>query len=239
MLLFMGIFRDSKSDFAKKVKECISVWVRDPQLHKEDFWHTYIDYEIGLQTNSMCFRKKASCVRRRYSEFVWLRQRLQDNALLIQLPKLPPANPFFSLNNTYQVAQRMEGLQKFLEAVLHMPLLLSDSRLHLFLQSQLNIEKMEACVKGQTRYTVAQAIQRCMYETRFPLEEESKSYCDSDCESTSSSGLGSSVGPATPIEMSSHSSSPTQQFLAIPTPPELFKCLSSSPKSLQDSQQDS
>ncbi|XP_036422867.1 sorting nexin-10A isoform X2 [Colossoma macropomum] len=220
-------------------KEFISVWVRDPQLHKEDFWHTYIDYEICLHTNSMCFRKKTSCVRRRYSEFVWLRQRLQDNALLIQLPKLPPANPFFSLNNADQVTQRMQGLQKFLDGVLQTPLLLSDSRLHLFLQSQLNIAKMEACVQGQTRYTVAQAIQRCVYETRFPHEEDSKSYCDSDGESTSSSGLGSSVGPATPIEMSSHNSSPAQHSLATPTPHELFKCLSSSPNSPQDSQQDS
>ncbi|XP_022542305.1 sorting nexin-10A isoform X1 [Astyanax mexicanus] len=206
---------DSIDNLTKK--EFVSVWVRDPQVHKEDFWHTYIDYEICLHTNSMCFRKKTSCVRRRYSEFVWLRQRLQDNALLIQLPKLPPANPFFSLNNPYQVTQRMQGLQKFLEIVLQMPLLLSDSRLHLFLQSQLNIAKMEACVQGQTRYTVAQAIQRCVYETRFPAEEESKSYCDSDCESTASSGLGSSVGPATPIEMSTQNGSPAQQFLATPT----------------------
>ncbi|XP_072531091.1 sorting nexin-10A isoform X2 [Salminus brasiliensis] len=215
-------------------KEFVSVWVRDPQVHKEDFWHTYIDYEICLHTNSMCFRKKTSCVRRRYSEFVWLRQRLQDNALLIQLPRLPPANPFFSLNNTYQVTQRMLGLQKFLDAILQMPLLLSDSRLHLFLQSHLNIAKMEACVQGQTRYTVAQAIQRCAYETRFPVEEESKSYCDSDCESTSSSGLGSSVGPATPIEMSTHNGGPAQPFLATPTQPELFKCLSSSPNDQKD-----
>ncbi|MCJ8746555.1 hypothetical protein PDJAM_G00143120 [Pangasius djambal] len=68
-------------------KEFVSVWVRDPQLHKEDFWHTHIDYEICLQTNSMCFQKKTSCVRRRYSEFVWLRQRLQDNALLVPVAK--------------------------------------------------------------------------------------------------------------------------------------------------------
>lgn len=35
------------------------------------------------QTNSMCFTMKTSCVRRRYREFVWLRQRLQSNALLV------------------------------------------------------------------------------------------------------------------------------------------------------------
>ncbi|XP_016150333.1 sorting nexin-10A-like [Sinocyclocheilus grahami] len=168
-------------------KEFISVWVRDPQVHKEDFWNTHITYEICLHTNSMCFRKKTSCVRRRYSEFVWLRQKLQNNALLIELPKLPRGNPFFNLNSDFQITQRMRGLQHFLEAVLQTPLLLSDSLLHLFLQSPLSIAKMDACAQGQTHYTVAQAIQRCVGYTRFPVEEQhqeddSKTCCDSDCE---------------------------------------------------------
>uniref|UniRef100_A0A8V8TMW7 Sorting nexin 10 n=1 Tax=Homo sapiens TaxID=9606 RepID=A0A8V8TMW7_HUMAN len=60
-------------------EEFVSVWVRDPRIQKEDFWHSYIDYEICIHTNSMCFTMKTSCVRRRYREFVWLRQRLQNN----------------------------------------------------------------------------------------------------------------------------------------------------------------
>ncbi|XP_062385223.1 sorting nexin-10A [Sardina pilchardus] len=178
-------------------KEFICVCVRDPHSHKEDYWHTHIDYEICLYTNSMCFRKKTSCVRRRYSEFVWLRQRLQENEILIDLPKLPPWNPFFSLSNTCQVAERMKGLQKFLEDVLQTSLFLSDSRVHLFLQSHLNIMKIDACAQGLTRYTVEQAIQACTCDlSRFPFEdEEGKIGCDSDCESISSSGLGHSMEP--------------------------------------------
>uniref|UniRef100_A0A3Q1H4E4 PX domain-containing protein n=1 Tax=Anabas testudineus TaxID=64144 RepID=A0A3Q1H4E4_ANATE len=171
--------------------EFISICVRDARLHKIDLFHTYIDYEICLHTNSMCFRKKTSHVRRRYSEFVWLRHCLEQNALIIVLPKLPPRNPFFSLGNTEQVTQRMKGLQEFLESVVQTPLLLSDSRLHLFLQSDLSTSKIEECARGKTRYTVAEAIQRssCGYMTRL----EDKASCDSDCESTSSSGLGLSV----------------------------------------------
>lgn len=45
-------------------------------------------------------------------------------------------------------------------SVLHTPLLLSDSRLHLFLQSDLGIAKIERCALGKSRYTVAEAIQR-------------------------------------------------------------------------------
>ncbi|XP_055359296.1 sorting nexin-10B [Betta splendens] len=149
----------------------ISVWVRDPRMRKNDFWHAYIDYEICLHTNSVFFNKKVSSVRRRYSEFVWLRQKLQENALLmIQVPKLPPKNPFFSMNNAQQVTERMTGLQRFLEQILLSPLLMSDSCLHLFLQSTLSVPKMEACAAGKTNYSVAQAVQSCGLR-RFHSEE--------------------------------------------------------------------
>ncbi|XP_048411455.1 sorting nexin-10B isoform X4 [Stegostoma tigrinum] len=122
-----------------KKKEFISVWVRDPRVKKEDSWHSYVDYEICVHTNSMCFTKKTSCVRRRYREFTWLRQRLQDNAVLI---------------------------------VLQINVLLSDSRLHLFLQTQLNTTEIEACASGQTDYTVDDAVHRhATSNRRFPVEE--------------------------------------------------------------------
>ncbi|XP_028317373.1 sorting nexin-10A [Gouania willdenowi] len=171
--------------------EFISVCVQDPRLHKEDMWHTYVDYEICLHTNSMCFRKKSSSVRRRYSEFVWLRQCLERNALIMELPKLPPWNPFFNLSNAHHVVQRMKGLKEFLENVLHTPLLLSDSRLHLFLQSELNTKKIEKCALGKTRYTVAEAIQRS--HSSYISRLEDKESCDSDYESSSSSGYGVSL----------------------------------------------
>ncbi|XP_050922032.1 sorting nexin-10A isoform X2 [Lates calcarifer] len=199
--------------------EFVSVCVRDPRLHKDDLWHTHVDYEICLHTNSMCFRKKTSCVRRRYSEFVWLRHCLEQNALIIELPKLPPWNPFFSLRNTQQVSQRMKGLQEFLDGVLHTPLLLSDSRLHLFLQSDLSMAKIEKCALGKTRYTVAEAIQLSnrVYISRL----EDKVSCDSDCESSSSSGLGLSVD--TPMR-----GSPLPFFESSDRDPELFSCHSTS-----------
>nr|XP_057903829.1 sorting nexin-10A isoform X2 [Doryrhamphus excisus] len=182
---------DSMLDNLAKT-EFISVSVQNPKPQKQDLWHAHVDYEICVHTNSMCFRKKESCVRRRYSEFVWLRHRLEQNALIIEVPKLPPWNPFFSLRNTQQVSQRMKGLQEFLEIVLHTPLLLSDSRLHLFLQSDLSVTKMEKCALGKTRYTVAEAIQRSGVGCIMRLED--KASFDSDYESSSSSSvLGLSV----------------------------------------------
>uniref|UniRef100_A0A6I8NBM1 Sorting nexin 10 n=1 Tax=Ornithorhynchus anatinus TaxID=9258 RepID=A0A6I8NBM1_ORNAN len=168
-------------------QEFVSVWVRDPRIQKEDFWHSYIDYEICIHTNSMCFTMKTSCVRRRFKEFVWLRERLQSNALLIQLPELPSKTPFFNINNRQHVDQRRQGLEDFLKKILQNALLLSDSRLHLFLQSHLSSEDIEACVSGQTRYSVAEAIQKfASSNRRFPEEDgerkKEKNYLDSDSE---------------------------------------------------------
>ncbi|KAI4585345.1 hypothetical protein MJG53_020645 [Ovis ammon polii x Ovis aries] len=186
------------------LQEFVSVWVRDPRIQKEDFWHSYIDYEIShfwlmffvffKQTNSMCFTMKTSCVRRRYREFVWLRQRLQSNALLVQLPELPSKNLFFNMNNRQHVDQRRQGLEDFLRKVLQNALLLSDSSLHLFLQSHLNSEDIEACVSGQTKYSVEEAIHKfALMNRRFPEEEEGKKENDIDYDSeSSSSGFGHS-----------------------------------------------
>ncbi|KAL3060353.1 hypothetical protein OYC64_014834 [Pagothenia borchgrevinki] len=168
-------------------QQVISVWVRDPRIQKNDFWHAYIDYEICLHSNSVYFTKKISIVRRRYSEFVWLRQKLQANSqIMLKLPELPPKNPFFSLNNAQQITERMKGLQKFLEQVVQSPVLLSDSCLHLFLQSQLSTSKMEACAAGRTHYTVAQAVQCCGLR-RFHSEEDLTKNLSTSCDSDSDS----------------------------------------------------
>lgn len=57
--------------------------------------------------------------------------------------------------------------------VLQNALLLSDSSLHLFLQSHLTSEDIEACVSGQTKYSVEEAIHRfALMNRRFPEEDE-------------------------------------------------------------------
>ncbi|XP_018431456.1 PREDICTED: sorting nexin-10 [Nanorana parkeri] len=168
-----------------KKGESICIWVRDPQIQKED-WHSYLDYEICIHTNSMCFTVKTSRVRRRFREFVWLRQKLQSNAVLIDLPELPPKIPFFNISNTQTVEQRARGLQEFLNKVVQCSLLLSDSRLHLFLQTQLTLEEIEACASGQTEYSVAEAIHKfAKSNRRFPEEEEEQTSCNLAPESSS------------------------------------------------------
>lgn len=105
--------------------------------------------------------------------------------LMVELPELPPKNPFFSLNNARQIAERMKGLQIFLELILQSSLVLSDSCLHLFLQSDLSVDQMEACAAGRTSYSVAEAVQRCgnalrRFSSHEDQQEDSKTSFDSD-----------------------------------------------------------
>uniref|UniRef100_A0A8C8R8A3 Sorting nexin 11 n=1 Tax=Pelusios castaneus TaxID=367368 RepID=A0A8C8R8A3_9SAUR len=139
-------------------EELTTVRVQDPRIQNEGSWNSYVDYKIFLHTNSKAFTAKTSCVRRRYREFVWLRKQLQKNAGLVPVPELPGKSTFFAGSTDEFIEKRRQGLQQFLEKVVQSVVLLSDSRLHLFLQSQLPVPEIEACVKGQSPLTVTDAI---------------------------------------------------------------------------------
>lgn len=137
--------------------EFIAVRVQDPRVINEGSWNSYVDFKIFLHTNSAAFTAKTSCVRRRYSEFVWLKKTLQKNAGLVPVPDLP-GKSFFTFNNTDFIEKRRKGLQSFLDKVVHMTVCLSDSQLHLFLQTQLPVGHIQDCVRGHTPYSVTDAI---------------------------------------------------------------------------------
>ncbi|KAM6238694.1 sorting nexin-11 [Porphyrio hochstetteri] len=139
-------------------EEVTTVRVQDPRVQHEGSWSSYVDYKIFLHTNSKAFTAKTSCVRRRYREFVWLKRQLQKNAGLVPVPELPGKSTFFVGSTDEFIEQRRQGLQQFLEKVVQNVVLLSDSRLHLFLQSQLSVPEIEACVQGRGSQTVTGAI---------------------------------------------------------------------------------
>ncbi|XP_054611247.1 sorting nexin-11 isoform X2 [Dunckerocampus dactyliophorus] len=139
------------------MEEFVAVRVQDPRVQNEGSWNSYVDYKIFLHTNSKAFTAKTSCVRRRYSEFVWLKRKLQKNAGLVPVPDLP-GKSFFSFSNEDFLERRRHGLQVFLDKVVNMTVCLSDSQLHLFLQTQLPVGHILDCVQGHTPYTVTDAI---------------------------------------------------------------------------------
>ncbi|XP_070707379.1 sorting nexin-11 [Pempheris klunzingeri] len=137
--------------------EFVAVRVQDPRIQNEGSWNSYVDYKIFLHTNSKAFTAKTSCVRRRYSEFVWLKRKLQKNSGLVPVPDLP-GKSFFSFCNEDFLEGRRKGLQAFLDKVVNMTVCLSDSQLHLFLQTQLPVGHIQDCVQGHTPYSVTDAI---------------------------------------------------------------------------------
>ncbi|XP_068274797.1 sorting nexin-11 [Nyctibius grandis] len=156
-------------------EELTTVRVQDPRVQNEGSWNSYVDYKIFLHTNSKAFTAKTSCVRRRYREFVWLRRQLQKNAGLVPVPELPGKSTFFVGSTDEFIEKRRQGLQQFLEKVVQNVVLLSDSRLHLFLQSQLSVPEIEACVQGQGSQTVTGAILHyAMSNCGWVQEEESR-----------------------------------------------------------------
>ncbi|XP_070783543.1 sorting nexin-11 [Enoplosus armatus] len=138
-------------------EDFVAVRVQDPRIQNEGSWNSHVDYKIFLHTNSKAFTAKTSCVRRRYSEFVWLKKKLQKNSGLVPVPDLP-GKSFFSFGNEDFLERRRKGLQAFLDKVLHMTVCLSDSQLHLFLQTQLPVGHIQDCVQGHTPYSVTDAI---------------------------------------------------------------------------------
>ncbi|XP_052426871.1 uncharacterized protein LOC127969149 isoform X1 [Carassius gibelio] len=151
--------------------EFIAVRVQDPRVQNEGSWNSYVDFKIFLHTNSKAFTAKTSCVRRRFSEFVWLKKKLQKYAGLVPVPDLPKKT-FFSFINDELIERRRKGLQSFLDKVLHMTVCLSDSQLHLFLQTQLPVKHIEDCVQGHTPYTVTEAILTYASSNRGWVQEE-------------------------------------------------------------------
>ncbi|XP_068022576.1 sorting nexin-11 isoform X2 [Melanerpes formicivorus] len=180
-------------------EEVTTVRVQDPRVQNEGSWNSYVDYKIFLHTNSKAFTAKTSCVRRRYREFVWLKRQLQRNAGLVPVPELPGKSTFFVGSTDEFIEKRRQGLQQFLEKVVQNVVLLSDSRLHLFLQSQLSVPEIEACVQGQGPQTVTEAILHyAMSNCGWAQEEESrpKLLLPGGGLHASSAGLGSPQGPS-------------------------------------------
>ncbi|XP_072270966.1 sorting nexin-11 [Pyxicephalus adspersus] len=156
-------------------EEFITIRVQDPRLQNEGSWTSYVDYKIFLHTNSKAFTAKTSCVRRRYREFAWLRKQLQKYAGLVPVPALPGKVPFHMGGSDDFIERRRQGLQQFLEQAVQNMVLLSDSQLHLFLQSQLSVEEIEACVQGRRSYTATEAILNYAISNRGWTQEETLS----------------------------------------------------------------
>jgi len=117
----------------------------------------YTDYEVRLRTNLPVFRVKESSVRRRYSDFEWLRGELERDSKIV-VPPLPSKAwkrqlPFRSDEGIYDddfIEERRKGLEIFVNKIAGHPLAQNEKCLHLFLQEPI-IDK--SYVPGKMRNT--------------------------------------------------------------------------------------
>jgi len=103
----------------------------------------YTDYEIRMKTNLPVFRLKECSVRRRYSDFEWLRKELERDSKIV-VPPLPTKAwkrqvPAFlrsddGIFDDEFIEERRKGLEQFLNKVAGHPLAQNERSLHVFLQ---------------------------------------------------------------------------------------------------------
>jgi len=101
----------------------------------------YTDYEVRLKTNLPVFRLKEYVVRRRYSDFEWLRSELERDSKIV-VPPLPEKAwrrqlPFRNDEGIFDeefIEQRRKQLEVFINKVAGHPLAQNERCLHMFLE---------------------------------------------------------------------------------------------------------
>uniref|UniRef100_A0A1L8DVW6 Sorting nexin-3 n=1 Tax=Nyssomyia neivai TaxID=330878 RepID=A0A1L8DVW6_9DIPT len=101
----------------------------------------YTDYEVRMRTNLPVFKVKESSVRRRYSDFEWLRNELERDSKIV-VPPLPGKAwkrqmPFRGDDGLFDenfIEERRKGLEIFINKIAGHPLAQNERCLHMFLQ---------------------------------------------------------------------------------------------------------
>ncbi|XP_055373816.1 sorting nexin-12 [Condylostylus longicornis] len=101
----------------------------------------YTDYEVRMRTNLPVFKIKESSVRRRYSDFEWLRNELERDSKIV-VPPLPGKAwkrqmPFRGDDGIFDenfIEERRKGLEAFINKIAGHPLAQNEKCLHMFLQ---------------------------------------------------------------------------------------------------------
>ncbi|XP_046577051.1 sorting nexin-11-like [Haliotis rubra] len=91
-------------------------------------------------------------------EFVWLRKQLKFHHPCRTPPDLPPKKFFMQRFDDEFIQKRREGLEKFLNSVIAEKLYLSDSVLHLFLQTDLTGSEISDFISGKLTEEYIQSV---------------------------------------------------------------------------------
>ncbi|KAJ2454068.1 Sorting nexin-3 [Coemansia sp. RSA 2336] len=104
----------------------LEIEVKNPKTHGVGR-NMYTDYEVVCRSNIPMFKLRQSSVRRRYSDFEWLRDQLERETSRVNIPPLP-GKVFTNRFDDKVIEDRREGLERFLQIVAGHPLLQTGSR---------------------------------------------------------------------------------------------------------------
>lgn len=114
------------------------VTVDDPKKHVSTM-ETYITYRVSTKTTRIEFDLPEYCVRRRYQDFDWLRNKLEDSQPTHLIPPLPEKFVMKGVVDRFSeefVETRMKALDKFLKRVADHPVLSFNPHLNAFLTAK-------------------------------------------------------------------------------------------------------
>lgn len=125
------------SDFQMDSRD-LQVKVDNPQKHLETL-ETYITFRITSRTTRPEFEEGEYIVRRRYNDFIWLRQKLVDSYPTHIIPPMPGKHTLLAQLDRYSkefIIARMKLLHIFLNRVVNHPILSCDKNFHIFLTTK-------------------------------------------------------------------------------------------------------
>ncbi|XP_017893092.1 sorting nexin-30-like isoform X2 [Ceratina calcarata] len=125
------------SDFQTDSRD-LQVKVDNPQKHLETL-ETYITFRITTKSTRPEYEEGEYVVRRRYNDFIWLRQKLVDSYPTHIIPPMPGKHTLLAQLDRYSkefIIARMKLLHVFLNRVVNHPILSCDKNLHIFLTTK-------------------------------------------------------------------------------------------------------
>ncbi|PNF32711.1 Sorting nexin-7 [Cryptotermes secundus] len=125
------------SEFGLDTRD-LQVKVDNPQKHL-DTLETYITFRITTRTSRAEFDETEYVVRRRYNDFIWLRQKLVEAFPTHLIPPLPGKHTLIAQLDRYSkefIVARMALLHRFLNRVANHPVLSCNQSMKVFLTAK-------------------------------------------------------------------------------------------------------
>ncbi|CAF3589878.1 unnamed protein product [Adineta steineri] len=141
-------------------REYIRICVCDPKKHKSNL-DSYVTYLVNTQTYNDSVKINETNVRRRYNDFIWLKNLLDMKYPFNIISPLPAKH---TLSNKLHVVaddgefirRRMIGLQNFLQRIIDNPVISIDSSVQLFLSA--DDDTLHTAQQQQTQATTISSV---------------------------------------------------------------------------------